>query len=34
MIRGRQMTRLQWVYIIVGLLVAISMLLAVLPLGR
>jgi len=28
------MTKLQWVYIIVGLLVALSMLLAVLPLGR
>jgi hypothetical protein len=28
------MTKLQWVYVIVGLLVAVSMLLAVLPLGR
>jgi len=28
------MTRLQWVYVIIGLLVALSMLLAVLPLGR
>jgi hypothetical protein len=28
------MTKLQWVYIVVGLLVALSMLLAVLPLGR
>jgi hypothetical protein len=30
----RPMTRLQWVYIVVGLLVAISMLLYVLPVGR
>jgi len=28
------MTRLQWVYVIIGLLVALSMLLAVLPIGR
>jgi len=28
------MTKLQWVYVVVGLLVALSMLLAVLPLGR
>jgi hypothetical protein len=29
-----EMTKLQWVYIVIGLLVALSMLLAVLPLGR
>jgi hypothetical protein len=28
------MTKLQWVYVIVGLLVALSMILAVLPIGR
>jgi hypothetical protein len=28
------MTKLQWVYIVIGLLVAASMLLAVLPVGR
>jgi len=28
------MTRLQWIYVIVGLLVAASMILAVLPIGR
>ena len=31
---GREMTRLQWVYVIIGLLVAVSMLLYVLPVGR
>ena len=29
-----RMSKLQWVYVIVGLLVALSMVLAVLPLGR
>ena len=29
-----QMTRLQWIYIIIGLVVALSMILAVLPIGR
>ena len=33
-LRDTAMTKLQWVYVIVGLLVAVSMLLAVLPLGR
>jgi hypothetical protein len=28
------MTKLQWIYVVVGLLVAVSMLLAVLPIGR
>jgi hypothetical protein len=28
------MTKLQWVYVIIGLLVALSMILAVLPVGR
>jgi len=28
------MTRLQWIYIIIGLVVALSMILAVLPIGR
>jgi len=28
------MTKLQWVYVVVGLMVAASMLLAVLPVGR
>jgi hypothetical protein len=31
---GRAMTKLQWVYVIVGLVVALIMLLAVLPVGR
>jgi hypothetical protein len=30
----RPMTRLQWVYVIIGLLVAASMILSVLPIGR
>jgi len=28
------MTRLQWIYVIIGLLVAASMVLSVLPIGR
>jgi len=28
------MTKLQWIYVIVGLVVALSMILAVLPIGR
>jgi len=28
------MTRLQWVYVIIGLVVALSMILSVLPIGR
>jgi hypothetical protein len=30
----RPMTKLQWIYVVVGVLVALSMLLAVLPVGR
>jgi hypothetical protein len=30
----RRMSKLQWVYVVVGLLVALSMILAVLPIGR
>ena len=34
MIKIPVMTKLQWIYVVVGVLVAISMLLAVLPIGR